>query len=294
MIVDCHTHIWEYPGHLSEAYVAEAQARARTVRLDFHVPPERHWKAMAGVDKAIVFGLRARHSGIVTPNEYVAEYVRQHPEKLIGFASVDPLYDDVRATLEHATGELKLRGVKLGPVYQNVHPADDRLMAVYEFCQAHRLPVIIHQAATFVRAAPLKYSLPILLEDVGVQFPDLKLVIAHLGHPWMADTLVLIRKQPNFGGHRGGPAEPETDGRGNRTAALDRRRHRGADSQPDARIPGAGVTRLHPRRQHPISPAIGEPDRARQRRASRRRHTRQPWRDCGEPICGRYSDSVGR
>jgi len=198
MIVDCHTHVWEYPGHLSDAYVAEAQARARAVRLDFHTPPERHWAAMSGVDRVIVFGLRALHSGIAVPNEYVSEYVRQHPEKLIGFASVDPLYDDVRATLEHAIGELKLRGVKLGPVYQNVHPTNDRLMAVYEFCQARRLPVMIHQAATFVRAAPLKYSLPVLLEDVGVQFPDLKLAIAHLGHPWMADTLVLIRKQPNF------------------------------------------------------------------------------------------------
>ena len=41
MIVDCHTHVWERPGHLSGAYAAEARARAQGVRLDFHVPPER-------------------------------------------------------------------------------------------------------------------------------------------------------------------------------------------------------------------------------------------------------------
>src|SRR5207302_11471202 len=51
---------------------------------------------------------------------------------------------------------------------------------------------------TFPRLAPLKFSLPILLEDVAMQFPDLKMIIAHMGHPWIAETIVLIRKQPNF------------------------------------------------------------------------------------------------
>jgi len=41
MIVDCHTHVWEYPGRLSGAYVAGARARTHGVRLDFHVPPKR-------------------------------------------------------------------------------------------------------------------------------------------------------------------------------------------------------------------------------------------------------------
>jgi predicted TIM-barrel fold metal-dependent hydrolase len=142
--------------------------------------------------------LRALHSGIAVPNEYVAEYVRQHPEKLIGFASVDPLCDDVPGAVVHAVEELKLRGVKLEPVYQNVHPTGGPLMAVYEFCQARDLSVMMHQAATFPRAAPLKYALPILLEEVGLQFPGLKLVIAHLGDPWIAETVVLIRRQPDF------------------------------------------------------------------------------------------------
>jgi predicted TIM-barrel fold metal-dependent hydrolase len=44
----------------------------------------------------------------------------------------------------------------------------------------------------------LKYALPILLEDVVVEFPELKMIIAHLGHPWIADTLVLIRKHPHL------------------------------------------------------------------------------------------------
>jgi predicted TIM-barrel fold metal-dependent hydrolase len=198
MIVDCHTHVFAYPGHLSDEFVAEANARSRGHALDLNVTPEKHWAAMAGVDKVIVFGIRASHSGLFSPNEYVAGYARQHPDKVIGFASVDPAADNVRETLEHAIDTLKLSGVKLGPIYQNVHPTDPRLMEVYEFCQARRVPIMIHQGTTFPRKAPLKFALPILLEDVALAFPELKMVIAHLGHPWIDDTLVLIRKQPNL------------------------------------------------------------------------------------------------
>ena len=198
MIVDCHSHLHEYPGHISEELAAEANARSRGVPLDLHVPAARHWQAMQQVDRAIVFGIRAFHSGFAVPNEYVADYVRLHPQKLIGFAAVDPARDNVRDALEHATDDLKLRGVKLAPIYQNLHPMDERMLPVYEFCQSRDLPVIIHQAATFPQKAPLKYALPILLEDVALAFPRLKMVLAHLGHPWITETIVLIRKQPNF------------------------------------------------------------------------------------------------
>ena len=197
MIVDCHSHIWEYPGHITDTFVEEANARARGKKMDLHVPYERHFAAMDSVDKVIAFGMRAQHSGIMTPNQYIADYQNKHPDKVIGFAAVDPTCDKVRDTLEHGV-KLGLRGVKLGPIYQNIHPTDSHMMPVYEFCEAHNLPIMIHQGTTFPTKAPLKYSLPILLEDVALAFPDLKLVIAHLGHPWMDDTIVLIRKQPNF------------------------------------------------------------------------------------------------
>ncbi len=165
--------------------------------MDLHVPPERHLAGMQSVGKAIVFGIRAFHSGLWTPNEYVAGYAARHPGKIIGFGAVDPCVDDVPSTMEDIV-RLGLRGVKLGPIYQNIHPTDPRMMAVYEFCQAQSLPVMIHQGTTFVRTAPLKYAFPVLLEDVALAFPNLKMVIAHLGHPWINETLVVIRKHPNL------------------------------------------------------------------------------------------------
>jgi hypothetical protein len=197
LLVDCHSHSWAYPGHLSDEFVNEANARSRGHALDLHVPPEKHKKAMAGVDKVIVFGLRAHHSGLWVPNQYIAAYAASEPEKVIGFGAIDPAVDPIGETLEEIV-RLKLRGVKLGPIYQGISPSDPKMLKVYEFCQTHHLPIMIHQGTTFVRTGPLKYALPILLDDIAIEFPELKMVVAHLGHPWIAETLVLIRKHPNI------------------------------------------------------------------------------------------------
>lgn len=196
MTVDCHTHIWRRE-HWSDEVAAETQrARRRPAVLD--IDDATHWGAMQAVDRAIVFGLYAVHLGILVPNDYVARYVIQHPDKLIGFACIDPNQLNYMDELHRATQDLGLRGLKLGPIYQNYHPMDERMMPVYEYCQRNHLPILIHQGTTFPRRAPLKFASPLQLEDVALAYPDLTVVIAHMGHPWMEETLVLIRKQPNF------------------------------------------------------------------------------------------------
>ena len=54
-----------------------------------------------------------------------------------------------------------------------------------------------HQGTTFPSRARLNWALPLQLEDIAMDFPDLKMIIAHLGHPWEEDCIVLIRKCPN-------------------------------------------------------------------------------------------------
>lgn len=196
MIVDCHTHIWQ-SSHWSDEMVRES-TRARGRAASTNVTAEEHWRAVEVVDKALVFGLYALHVGLVVPNDFVADYVQQHPEKLIGFASVDPNDPCCLDELCRAIENLKLRGLKLGPIYQNVHPMDERMKPIYQYCQQNHLPIIIHQGATFPRRAPLRFASPLLLEDVALAYPDLIIVIAHLGHPWIAETVVLIRKHPNL------------------------------------------------------------------------------------------------
>jgi predicted TIM-barrel fold metal-dependent hydrolase len=198
MIVDVHTHVWECPCHIGEAFIADARVTAGDGYKDIHVDLDRHWEAMQPVDHAIVLGFRARHVGVLVPNEYVAEYVGKHPEKLIGFASVDPQDPDAVEQLDDAIQRLKLRGLKMGPIYQNVAPTDSRFRRIMKRCEELQIPVLIHQGTTFCANVSLEISQPILLQPLALEFPKLRMVIAHMGHPWIDETMVLIRKNRNF------------------------------------------------------------------------------------------------
>jgi predicted TIM-barrel fold metal-dependent hydrolase len=190
---DCHTHI-SGPTHLSQDFRDQGDRAWGNLRLDR--PLEEHWKAMVGVDRAIVLGFRAAASGWVIPNEFVADYVRLHPEKLVGFAGVD-LADPTAVDEVDRAVELGLRGLKLGPVYQAVHPLEARAAPVYERAERLGLPIMWHQGTTFVRQAPLACARPADIDEVAIRHPDLRIVIAHMGHPWIDEAIVVCRKHPN-------------------------------------------------------------------------------------------------
>lgn len=193
MIVDVHTHVWE-SAHISDAFVHDARVTAGNPSLEIAVDLDAHWAAMAPVGKAIVLGFRASHVGVLVPNEYVAGYVSTHPEKLIGFASVDPLDEDAVEQFTYAVGTLGLRGLKVAPIYQNVHPQDPRFLRLMQAAADRDVPVLIHQGTTFCEGVSLELANPVLLQPIALQFPTLRMVIAHMGHPWIAETMVLIRK----------------------------------------------------------------------------------------------------
>jgi uncharacterized protein len=195
MMVDCHTHLWKAEDWSEEMEREATLARGGPAQID--IAEEEHWDAMKPVDRAIVFGFHSKHLGLVVPNERVRKYVAQHPEKLIGFACLDPTEPEYLEEMEKCFLQDGFRGLKLAPIYQNFHVMDERMQPVYAFCEKRGIPVLVHQGTTFPRRAPLKYALPIQIEDVALEYPDLKIVVAHMGHPWVEDAVVLIRKQPN-------------------------------------------------------------------------------------------------
>lgn len=198
MLVDCHSHLWEYPSHISDEFVKDLKRSWGDKPNLLKAKPEDHLAAMRSVDKVIVFGLQARKAGYFVPNDYVADYVRKHPDKVIGFASVDPNDINAERELRRCIKELGLRGLKLGPTYQHFDPTSTKAARIFRLAEELELPIVIHQGTTFLRNAPLKYAHPTQLEEVALRFPDLKMIIAHLGHPWEDETAVLVRKQPNI------------------------------------------------------------------------------------------------
>ena len=196
-MIDIHTHLFPH-GCMSDEFVREAALMRKDTDISMDTLPHQHWAAMQSVERAVVLAMRFLHVGVDVSNDLVASYVSEHPERLVGFMSLDPSEPDPIAEMDRAYHDLGMRGIKMSPIYQNYHPSDPRAREIYTRAERLGLPMLIHQGATFPRRAPLKYALPHLLEDVALEFPELRIVIAHLGHPWEHETIVLIRKQPNL------------------------------------------------------------------------------------------------
>jgi predicted TIM-barrel fold metal-dependent hydrolase len=195
--VDWHSHIW-LPEHLGPEWGRELDSHYTHVPSE-HGTPGEHRAAMdrAGVSHAVVLALTSRHLSVDVPNEFVAEYVATDPGRLVGFASVDPNDPDAPARLRYAVGDLGLRGVKLAPPYQDFHPHSDEAWAVYRAADALGAVVMFHQGAVSHRRGVLDHAQPLLLDRVAREFPELRIVIAHMGQPWPHEVVPLLRKHPN-------------------------------------------------------------------------------------------------
>ncbi|MNH99658.1 Amidohydrolase [compost metagenome] len=196
MVFDCHTHLFG-PGHFGGATLASAK-RAWGGNQEMLVTPESHWELFKELDGAIVLAFDAPATGLNVPNEYVADYVSQHPGKLFGFASVDPNRPNAAGILESAIKDLKLSGLKLGPIYQNFYPGDAQFFPLYAKANELNIPILWHQGTSFVPEGYLDASRPAALDPIARAFPNLKMVIAHMGHPWIDECISIVRKNTNM------------------------------------------------------------------------------------------------
>lgn len=197
MIIDVHSHAWEYPEHFSDDFRDQAMRARAGVEVDLTVRYEEYVKTAPENVRAIVFGGKAKLAGIWVDDAYIAQYINQHPDKLIGFLSVDPTQPGWQEELRHGHQELGLRGVKLLPMYAGFRPDDESLYPFWEYATEHKLPVLLHTGTTFIAQAPLECTLPRHIDAVARRYPDVKIIMAHLGHPYEGECIVTARKHPN-------------------------------------------------------------------------------------------------
>ncbi|HBU13155.1 MAG TPA: amidohydrolase [Clostridiales bacterium] len=154
----------------------------------------------AGLDKAVLLAedLTTTVGQAIVSNEEVKQLVDLEPERLIGFAAVDPKRSDAIEVLEKAFGAQNMAGLRLNPASQRFMPNDDALMKpIYECCIKHNKPILFDAGMSWIKNAPSKYSQPLVFEDVALEYPDLRICLAHYGWPWIMDTTMLLLKYPN-------------------------------------------------------------------------------------------------
>jgi len=195
-VQNIHSHAWDQARHMQPETVEEANI-ARGFPLDLTVDPQVFLENNAPFEKVVVFGMKARLAGFWVPDDYIAEFVANAPEKLLGFAGCDPTQPGYMEELRRGIEELGLAGVKMGPMYAGFDPRDERCAPVYHYCQERGLPILFHTGTTFIRVAPLGFTRPWLWDEIAIAYPELRMVLAHVGHPFGEECLVVIRKHPH-------------------------------------------------------------------------------------------------
>ena len=197
MITDVHSHYFRYPDYFTEEFKNQSLRSRNGVEIDLTVRWEEYRASAEECSKTIVFGAKAKLSGQWVPDRAVADYVAQNPDRLVGFMALDPTQKNWRDEMEEGHRDLRLKGIKLLPMYAGFKPNDPELDDLWRYATKHGLPVLLHTGTTFVNHAPLECTLPRLVDDVAIRFPDVKIVMAHLGHPYEGECIATIRKHDN-------------------------------------------------------------------------------------------------
>jgi uncharacterized protein len=196
MLIDIHSHFFKCPEHFQKDFVAQAK-RVTNPAFDLNVRWDEYRAQAMQCDWTVVFGGKAALAGLWVPDDEVAAYVTAHADKAIGFLSLDPSQSGWEDELHHGHQDLKLKGIKLMPMYAGFYPNDRKFDYLWEYATSNRLPVLLHTGTTFIDRAPLDCTFPRLIDDVAIRFPRVKIIMAHISHPYEGECAVVIRKHPN-------------------------------------------------------------------------------------------------
>jgi len=196
-IVDVHSHAWRFPDDMSEDFRRQAIRGRADVKLDLRISLDEYRAKSRPNVKTVVFGGKAKLSGVWVDDAYVAKYCEQDSKNLIPFLCVDPTQDGWLKEMRDGHEVLGMRGIKLLPMYAGFYPQDERLDPLWRYATRKGLPVLLHTGTTFVAQAPLDCTLPRHLDVVATRFPDVRIILAHIGHPYEGEAIVTIRKHDN-------------------------------------------------------------------------------------------------
>jgi len=183
-IIDCHVHLNHYEG-------------TRYLPLEERKELLLHTMQDGNVDHSIILS-----SYKVNPDrpstEELIEISKKHDNlSVVAGFSIDGHNDDDFQDCRKWLKDGLIRGMKLYCGYEHYYPYDKRYQRVYDLCIEYDVPVMIHTGDTFSSKGKLKYSHPLNIDEIAVDNPELKIIICHIGNPWIQDCEEIIYKNKN-------------------------------------------------------------------------------------------------
>ncbi|MBN2322189.1 MAG: amidohydrolase [Spirochaetes bacterium] len=203
MVIDSHLHLIRKKNFDADTYNQLNMVLPEDTALEDLVG----WLKEAGVKKAVVMGQDMTRIWKTNFGEqYVVEALKRYPDFFVGLASVEPIdvYNRFNQKaydyFTNAVATHKFKGLLLTPPYGQYYSNDKTVYPFYEKALEYNIVVQFHHSAGMGPAilAPTKYADPYKLNDVLVDFPDLKIVSEHLGYPWSEHLFLLMANAENL------------------------------------------------------------------------------------------------
>ena len=180
MIIDSHTHIGR-----NEHINSSAEDLLRSMDS-------------CGIDNALVFAGKLNDA----PNEYLLEQILPHKDRLFGVAACHPsdfVTDRAMDEFFDVLDEKQIVAVKFYLGYDHWYPDDVNIKRVLRVLELNEIPAIFHtgDCLASIQHAKLKYAHPLGIDDVAVDYPDLKIVMAHMAYPWQREAAEVCYKNKN-------------------------------------------------------------------------------------------------
>jgi uncharacterized protein len=205
--IDVHTHAWKSALRVDDSQTESQEAMGRYFR---YAPQHQTVPEMAEMYRRlkmafVVFTVDGeKGASRKITNEEIAELAHKHSDVAIPFASINPHRGaEGVAQAKRLIRDYGVRGFKFHPSVQEFFPNDRLAYPLYEVIAEAKLPALFHTGQTGVGAQTkagggirLKYSHPMLIDDVAVDFPDMPIIMAHPSFPWQEEALSVATHKP--------------------------------------------------------------------------------------------------
>ncbi len=152
------------------------------------------------IDKTIIvsFNVTTALGFQLVTNDDIANFISKYPSRLIGFGGLDVPAKNAMDQLEYAISSLELKGIKVVPPVQQFDISDEKYDPLWRKMVDY--DVILwthggHQVSTPGSVAKLGH--PMLVDELAMRNPDLKIIIGHMGTPWFWDAYSVVIRHPN-------------------------------------------------------------------------------------------------